>query len=275
MPYKCISEFTVSGTSSASPNSHDPGLQVHLWVHWISASKCISTLARSPPPSASLSSFDLGLPVHRHTCSITATKCIIEFNWSQSQSASPNSPDSSLQVHLLVHSISVSKCISTLARSWPPSASLNTLNRGLQVHLNERRQEYRDTGVMEGTTWRGVYIRHTPASVKCHYVTGSLWQCLRVVGPESQGGRIPELTGPTLWPSSAPGSTWERRRQDWECQLQAWEHLGVRTTNLGAPATTLGAPRITVEQYGRNNIFFGNTAGAPDNHSYYLSFNDV
>jgi hypothetical protein len=118
-------------------------------------------------------------------------------------------------------------------------------------------------------------------SAKCNYVTGSLWECLRVVGPESQGGQIPELTGPTQWPSGAPGSTWEHRRQDWECRRQAWEHLGARTTSLGAPATSLGAPatslgapRITVEQSGRNNIFFGNTAGAPGNHSYYLSFND-
>jgi len=45
-------------------------------------------------------------------------------------------------------------------------------------------------------------------------------------------------------------------------------------TNLGAPATFLGAPRITVEQSGKNNIFFGNAAGAPGNHSYYLLFND-
>jgi len=63
------------------------------------------------------------------------------------------------------------------------------------------------------------------ASAKCNYVTGSLWECLRVVGPESQGGQIPELTGPTQWPSGAPGSTWERRRQDWERRRQAWEHL--------------------------------------------------
>jgi len=56
------------------------------------------------------------------------------------------------------------------------------------------------------------------ASAKCNYVTGSLWECLRVVGPEFQGGQIPELTGPMQWPSGAPGSTSERRRQ-------AWEHL--------------------------------------------------
>jgi len=51
-----------------------------------------------------------------------------------------------------------------------------------------------------------------------------------------------------------------------------WEHLGVPATSLGAPATSLGAPRITVEQSGKN--IFGNTASAPGNHSYYLSFND-
>jgi len=38
-----------------------------------------------------------------------------------------------------------------------------------------------------------------------------------------------------------------------------WEHLGARW--------------ITVEQSGKN-IFFGNAAGAPGNHSYYISFNN-
>jgi len=53
-----------------------------------------------------------------------------------------------------------------------------------------------------------------------------------------------------------------------------WEHLGAPTTSLGAPATSLGAPQITAEQSGRNNILFGNAAGAPGNHSYYFSFNN-
>jgi len=51
-------------------------------------------------------------------------------------------------------------------------------------------------------------------------------------------------------------------------------NLGAPVTNLGAPATSLGAPQITVKQAGKNNIFFGNAAGAPGYHSYYLSFND-
>jgi len=62
-------------------------------------------------------------------------------------------------------------------------------------------------------------------------------------------------------------SNWERRRQAWKRRRQAWEHLGV-------PGIILGALRITVEQSGKNNIFFGNAAGAPGNHSYYLSFNN-
>jgi hypothetical protein len=40
------------------------------------------------------------------------------------------------------------------------------------------------------------------------------------------------------------------------------------------PATNLGAPQITVEQFGKNNIFFGNAAGVAGNYSYYLSFNN-
>jgi len=42
----------------------------------------------------------------------------------------------------------------------------------------------------------------------------------------------------------------------------------------GAPTTSLGAPRITVEQSGKNNMFFGNAAGVPGNHSYYQLFNN-
>jgi len=53
-----------------------------------------------------------------------------------------------------------------------------------------------------------------------------------------------------------------------------WKWLGAPATGRGAPTTSLGAPRITVQQAGKNNIFFGITAVAPGNHSYYLSFND-
>jgi len=48
----------------------------------------------------------------------------------------------------------------------------------------------------------------------------------------------------------------------------------VPATSLGAPTTSLGAPRITVEQCGKNMVFFGNAAGASGNHSYYIRFND-
>ena len=71
-----------------------------------------------------------------------------------------------------------------------------------------------------------------------------------------------------------PGSTWERQRQSWECRRQVWEHLRAPTTQLGAPVTSLVAPRITVTQSGKQKFFFGNAAGGPGNHSYYLSFND-
>jgi len=115
---------------------------------------------------------------------------------------------------------------------------------------------------------------------KCMLVTGSLWECLRVVGPESPGGQIPAFSGPMQWPSGAPGSTWECQRQAWVPRRHTWEHLRVPTTSLDAPTNCLGAPttsmracRITVEQF-RNNIISGNTAGAPANHSYYSSFND-
>jgi len=53
-----------------------------------------------------------------------------------------------------------------------------------------------------------------------------------------------------------------------------WEHLRAPVTSLRALQICLGAPRITVEQSGKNNNFFGNAAGAPGNHGYYLLFND-
>ena len=88
--------------------------------------------------------------------------------------------------------------------------------------------------------------------------------CLRVVRPESEGGQIPECTGPMRWPSGAPGSMWVGRRQAWECRRKAWEHLpvpatslGVPTTWLGALATSLRAPRITVEQSGKTTSCLG------------------
>jgi len=49
--------------------------------------------------------------------------------------------------------------------------------------------------------------------------------------------------------------------------------LAAPATSLAAPATGLGSPRITLEQSG-NKIFFGNAAGAPAIHSYYLSFSN-
>ena len=58
-----------------------------------------------------------------------------------------------------------------------------------------------------------------------------------------------------------------------------WEHLGALarslaalTTSLGMLATNLGAPRITIDQYAK--IIIGNAACEPENHCYYLSFND-
>jgi len=80
------------------------------------------------------------------------------------------------------------------------------------------------------------------------------------------------------------GTAWSAR-ENIRC---TWEHQGVQATSLGAPMTNLGAPmtrmgapatslgatRITVEQSGKTDIFFGKAGGTPGNHSYYLLFND-
>lgn len=36
-----------------------------------------------------------------------------------------------------------------------------------------------------------------------NFLTGSFWECFRVVGKESRGGQIPELTELMEWPSGA------------------------------------------------------------------------
>jgi len=69
------------------------------------------------------------------------------------------------------------------------------------------------------------------------------------------------------------------------------EELGGPATSLGVPTTSLGAGGNSSDKAGsagdrsgstsnhsravrENNILFGNAAGVPGNHSYYLSFND-
>jgi len=96
---------------SASPNTLNHGLQVHLWV------------TRSKPPSVFPNLLDHGLQVHLQTHSIKTSNCISEFTRSWPPSASPNSLSHGLQVHFWV----------TLFQ--PPSASPNSLYHGFKVHL--------------------------------------------------------------------------------------------------------------------------------------------
>ena len=51
-------------------------------------------------------------------------------------------------------------------------------------------------------------------------------------------------------------------------------NLGALIISLGVLVTSLGALRTTVEQSGKHIIIFGNAAGVPGNHTYYLLFND-
>ena len=68
------------------------------------------------------------------------------------------------------------------------------------------------------------------------------------------------------------GCTWEHLAGPATSLGAPATSLGAPTTSLGVLATSLGAPRITEEQSGKT-IFFGHTASAPGNHSYYVSFN--
>jgi hypothetical protein len=69
------------------------------------------------------------------------------------------------------------------------------------------------------------------------------------------------------------GCTWEQLGGPATSLQAPATSLGAPATHLGAPAINLGALRITVEQ-SRKNSSFGNAAGAPLNHGYYLSCND-
>jgi hypothetical protein len=80
-------------------------------------------------------------------------------------------------------------------------------------------------------------------SAKCVFVTGSLWECLGVVGPESQSGQIPELTEPIQWPSGAPGIAWERRRQ-------IYEDISGLVTTRRAPGSAGNNPGSTGDKSG-------------------------
>jgi len=59
-----------------------------------------------------------------------------------------------------------------------------------------------------------------------------------------------------------------------ERSCQPSEKLGAPTTSLGAPGSAGEKPGNAGDKSGKRTIFFENAAGAPRNHSYYLSFND-
>ena len=120
MALQCRYKLARSRPQSASPNSHDYGVQVHLQICSIAASKCISQ-----------NSLDYGLQL----CSITASECISKLARLWPPSASPNLLYHSLQVHLQTRSITASKCIFKSPLLQPPSASPNSLDYSLQVHV--------------------------------------------------------------------------------------------------------------------------------------------
>jgi len=128
MASKCISTLA----RSQLPSTHSHGLKVH-----------ICKLAQSWPPSASPDSLDYGVQVHLQTHSITASKIALswppsaylqiraitasKFKWSWPPTATPHSLDGSLQVYLHTRTIAASK----FARSRPRSSALSWLDHSL------------------------------------------------------------------------------------------------------------------------------------------------
>jgi len=97
---KYSSNLDRSWSPSASPNSLDHGLQVHLQTRSITTSKCISQL------------HDFSLQMHLQTRSITASMCISELNMIPASKCISELLDLDLQMHLQTRSIMASKCIS-------------------------------------------------------------------------------------------------------------------------------------------------------------------
>jgi len=82
--FQYSSKLTRLRPPSASPNSLDYGLEVHLQTHSIPVSK----LAQLRPPSVSPNLLKYGVQLHLHTRLITISECISKFTWSRPPSVS-------------------------------------------------------------------------------------------------------------------------------------------------------------------------------------------
>ena len=87
--FKYSSNLTWSWPSTASPNSLNEDLGMHLKVHLITASKCIYKYARLLPPSESPSLLDHGLGAYLWNHSIV----ILRHTLNYSQAPPAVSPD--------------------------------------------------------------------------------------------------------------------------------------------------------------------------------------
>ena len=159
---------------------------------------------------------------------------ISEFTLSWPSSPSPNLLNGGLQVHLYTPSITTSKCISMVSLLASPDRRPSML-------------EYRLQPDSSATTLVSVWnTRVFRTALTALTEPRTLWR--RIARCPSPRRRVALHSRAPGSAGDKPGSVWERRRQTWE---------------------RLGAPRITVEHSGKNNIFFGNAAGAPGTHSYY------
>jgi len=117
------------GIQSESPNSPDHSPWVQHWTCIMKHSKCNTIITCWWPPSGSLNSLDFGLQVHLAVQTIMASKVA---QW-RSPSAFPTLLDHGLQVQHLDHKMAASKCISKVVFSWPWSISLSWVDCHLQV----------------------------------------------------------------------------------------------------------------------------------------------
>jgi len=83
---------------------------------------------------------------------------------------------------------------------------------------------------------------------------------------------VPESGGYPCFPDNNPDRTIRSGSKPGPQPGYPEPLLTLLVTCLGVTVTCRRAPRITVEQSGKNNIFFGNAAGVPGNYSYWIQF---
>jgi len=75
------------------------------------------------------------------------------------------------------------------------------------------------------------------------------WESQGVVGPESHGGQIPELTWLMQWPSDAPGSAGDKFAKTYKVWWEPGKQLEMQANSLGVHGIACDNPQRTSNHY--------------------------